>query len=49
VEISESRSKIPGKILKCGAGRGWRSFGQIACKINTYYIESRRKETSYLQ
>jgi len=36
------------EVLKCGAGRGWRrSVGPIKWKMKKYYIESRRKWTSY--
>jgi hypothetical protein len=37
------------KVLKCGAGEGWRKVGSIVWEMKKYYIESRRKETSYIQ
>jgi len=37
------------KVLKCGAGEGWRrSVGPIVCKMK-YYIESRSRGISYIQ
>ena len=37
------------KVLKCGAGEGWRrSVGPIVCKMK-YYIESRSRGISYMK
>ena len=42
-DSSESRSEIPGKFSKCGAGEGWRkSVGVIKSEM------SRRKGLSYI-
>jgi hypothetical protein len=39
-----------GKVLKCGAGEGWkRSVRMILCKMKTFYVESRWKGISYIQ
>jgi hypothetical protein len=35
---------------KYGAVEGWkRSVGPIMCKMETFYVESRRKGISYIQ
>jgi hypothetical protein len=50
VDNSESRSDIPGKVLKCGAGEEWRRpAGPIVCDIKKYYIEERRRGISYVE
>jgi hypothetical protein len=36
------------KDLKCGSGKGRRSFGPAVLKIRKYYIESRGKLISYV-
>jgi hypothetical protein len=37
------------KVLKCGAGGEWRrSVGQIVCEMK-YYIDSRKREKSYVE
>jgi hypothetical protein len=37
-------------ILKCGAGGGWRrSVGPIVWKMKKCYLQSRRREISYIQ
>jgi hypothetical protein len=49
LDTSESRSEIPDKVLKYGAGEGWRKpSGPIVCKMK-YYVGSRRKGKSYVQ
>jgi hypothetical protein len=38
------------KVLKCGAGEGWRrSVGPIVWEMKKYYRESRRRGISYVQ
>jgi hypothetical protein len=38
------------KVLKCGAGEGWkRSFGLIMREIKMYYLESRNREIFYMK
>jgi len=49
MDTSESRSEIPDKVLKCGAGEGWRKpGGPIVCKMK-YYMVLEGKGTSYVQ
>jgi hypothetical protein len=38
------------KVLKCGAGEGWRnSVGLIMREIKKYYLESRSRRISYMK
>ena len=38
------------KVLKCGAGEGWRrSVGPIVFEMKQYYIESRRTGIPHIQ
>jgi hypothetical protein len=38
------------KVLKCGAGEGWRrSVGLIMWEIKMYCLETRSREISYLE
>jgi hypothetical protein len=38
------------RVLKCGAGEGWRgSVGPIVWEMKMYYIESRKRGISYIQ
>jgi hypothetical protein len=48
LDSSESRSEMAGNFLKCGAGEGWRSAGQIVWEMK-YYKESKRSGMSYKQ
>jgi hypothetical protein len=44
------RSQIPVKVLKCGAGKRWRrSVAARVRGIKKYYIESARREVSYVK
>jgi hypothetical protein len=38
------------KVLKCGAGGGWkRSVGLIMCEMKIYCLESRNRGISYMK
>jgi hypothetical protein len=50
LETSGKQIISTSKVLKFGAGKGCRrTLGLIVWKMNTYYIESRRKGTSYIE
>jgi len=43
-----SRTEIPRKVLKCGAGNGWRSsFGPIMSKMKYYYSQRGKKYSTH--
>jgi hypothetical protein len=38
------------KVLKCGAGEGWRrSVGPIMCEMKKYYLELSSRGISYMK